>query len=200
MKQPRRTIHPQQGSNAPGAGRLSEHRDTLGIATEGGDVVADPLQGGYLVEQATVVRCTLEMSEAFGTHAIVEGHDDHAAVPREPGPVVLRQTRHADQIAATLDPHQHRQPGDPLRAGRPDVDRQPVIPLGRSRGHAEVAALRRRWTVCQSVPSPIPALHRLRCGEAQCPDRRRGEGDATEDGDAGIPAAPHRPGGGSNLG
>src|SRR5215813_10046882 len=41
--------HPQQCANAHCTGRLAHHRHLVGIASEGGDIVAHPLEGRDLI-------------------------------------------------------------------------------------------------------------------------------------------------------
>ncbi len=82
-----------------------------GVAAEGRDVVAHPLQGGDLVEQAAVGRSPLDLREPLDPHAVVERHHDDPALPREPTTVVLGQAGRPDLVAAALDPHHHRQAG-----------------------------------------------------------------------------------------
>jgi hypothetical protein len=75
---------------------------------ERADVVAHPLQRGDLVEQAPVGGRALDVREPLDAHAVVEG-DQHDAVAREAGAVVLGKAGRADRVGAAVDPHHHRQ-------------------------------------------------------------------------------------------
>ena len=167
-------------------GGLAEDGDPVRVPAEGRDAVAHPLQRGDLVEQAPVGRRALDLAEALESHPVVEGHHDDAAVACEPPAVVLGQARHADLVAAALDPHHDRQARTGLGVRRPHVDRQPVVIRRRRRRrvHAEVAGLRRWGPERGGLAHPAPRPGRPRGGEAELTDRRLGERDAAEDGHA----------------
>ena len=167
-KEPGRARHRQQRGDRSAARGLAEDGDAAGVAAERLDAVTDPLQGGDLVEQAPVGGRPLDLREALDAHAVVERHDDDAAVTREAAAVVFGEAGHADRIGATVDPDHHRQPRARARLGRPDVDRQPVVVRGvpGQSVHPERSGLRRRRSERRGLPNPAPAADRPRRGEA----------------------------------
>ena len=81
VEQPLGARAAEQHGGGGAAGGLPENQHVVGVAAKGGDVVAIPLQGADLVEQAVVDRGAerrIEMAdvhEAKGAHAVVDG--DH---------------------------------------------------------------------------------------------------------------------------
>lgn len=65
--------------NRNGTSALPEQRDVVRIAAEGGDIVADPLEGHHLIEEACVPRNVggSEVQEAEARHAILHRDEDH---------------------------------------------------------------------------------------------------------------------------
>ncbi len=98
-------------ADADPARRLADDRDVVGIATELGDVVADPLECHALVHEAVVPgRSVGVREEAERAEAVVHGHDDHAVIMGEDialGPVLGLQALTEDE-SAPMDPDHHR--------------------------------------------------------------------------------------------
>jgi hypothetical protein len=62
--------------NRNAAGGLPENGDLLRIATEAGDIVANPLDGETLIAEAEVLGNTRGTREAEDIEAVVEGDDN----------------------------------------------------------------------------------------------------------------------------
>ncbi len=111
-----RSRNGQQGLHGYAPRRFPEDRDVVWIATEGGDVVPDPLQGGNLVEVGVAAGGLLpgffaqcrESKMAEATQAVVKGHQ-HDPLPGK------RFSRHgsigatAEDEGTAVDPDHHRQ-------------------------------------------------------------------------------------------
>ena len=92
-EQPLGTGHGQQRADAHRASRLAKDGDVAGIATEGGDVLLHPLQGGDLVEQAAVGVSVAQIEEALGADPVVDGHADDAVAGEATAVIPGRRTR-----------------------------------------------------------------------------------------------------------
>jgi len=131
-EQARRQRAGQQRGDRPGPGRLAEDGDLVRVTAEGGDVVADPLQRGHLVEQAAVGGRPLELGEPLDACAVVEGDHHQIALAREAAAVVAGGVGRSHLVGATVDPHHDRPAGGRVGRRRPDVEGQPVV-VGRLR-------------------------------------------------------------------
>ena len=159
----RRTRHREQRRHRPPTGGLAEHGDPRRVPAEAFDAVAHPLQRRDLVEQPPVGRRSLDLAEPLEAHPVVEGHDHDPSVACEPSAVVLGQARHADLVAAALDPHHDRQAAHRARGSvttrSPSASRHPSWPATarpcRSVRPAAVGARR-----------PPPRAHRSRAEPA----------------------------------
>ena len=196
LRQGRRLKH----AHRPGTGRLAEDGDVAGVAPERRDVVAHPLEGRDVVEDAVVARRLLGRlggqggmgEEAEGPQAVVGGHHDHAllrhrAAVEDPGAASARA------VAAAVEPHHHR-PALAHPRRRPQVQGQAVLAarqlaprIGRVVG---VAGLPARGPELGGRPRPVPRLHRRGRAPAQVADRRLREGHAPEHRDAGLRVGP----------
>ena len=101
--------HRQQRHRSRRPGRLAAHRDPGRVAAERGDVALHPLQRRQPVEHPPVGRRALDGGEPLDAQPVVDRHHDHAVAgeARAPVPGAAVASRHE---AATVDPHQHRQP------------------------------------------------------------------------------------------
>ena len=100
------TLHPPGG--------LTEHGDVLGVPTERGHVVTDPLQGRDLVAQTQIGRGAVEDGEPWDAEPVVDP-DQHDPVPRERRPVVGRDGVRPSDESPAVDPHHDRQVDRPRR-------------------------------------------------------------------------------------
>src|SRR4030042_627515 len=73
-EEPLGTGHGKQHGHAHRPCRFAKNSDLAGIATKGGDIVPHPLEGGDLVEQASVGVSLTEIKKALGTDPIIDGH------------------------------------------------------------------------------------------------------------------------------
>ncbi len=110
VKQPLRCRHHKKRSDAAATCGLPEHGDIGGgVPAESCDVVVHPVQGGDLVKQATIVRCSGNAGEPLDADAVVQAHHHHTG-PGEKCTILVRIGGVAFQITATVDPHHDRQP------------------------------------------------------------------------------------------
>ena len=117
------------------SGGLTEQRDVAGVAAEGGNVRLDPLQSGYLVQEAVIAFRTLRLGaergvseEAESSQSIIQT-DEYDALASELRAVVFGRRSSAIDEAAAVDPHHH---GEFCRAeqGSPHIQHQTIF--GRS--------------------------------------------------------------------
>ena len=190
----------RQELRAAAAGALAEQHHVVRVAAELGDVGLDPLEGLDLVQGAPVAGRVLRVlrgelgmgEEAERAHAVVEGDEDD--VLRRPLLAVeLRLGAPAFAHAAAEHPHGHRELLLRL-AGRlgPYVQIQTVLAIRRFRAVAPfggvaagvVRRLERRMAEGVAHADAFPRHDGLRRLPAVLADGRRGEGNATEYGDA----------------
>ena len=95
-----------------GAGRAAEERHARGVAAERVDVLVDPLQRSYLVEEAVGARRPAALGgerrmrdKAEDAESVADGHDDHAAR----GERVCLGVGVAGAVASRMEVHHHRQ-------------------------------------------------------------------------------------------
>lgn len=191
----------EQRAGADGPGGLAEDGDPAGIAAERPDVVADPLQGGDLVQQAPVGGGVGEGPVTEDAEAVVEG-DEHDPVAGEGRAVVDRHGGRSPGQGPAVDPDHDGQPGTGVRGGGPHVEVQAALAgdlrIGQQRGEGRrVGHLGGRRTEGAGVAYAVPGLGGRGRREAQGADGRGGVRDAPEDGGAvGAGAAlDHAPGG-----
>ena len=92
------------------ARRFAEHGDAFGIATERGDVVADPLECRDRVAEPAVgdTADVARVEEAERAEPVVARDDDDVLFRAEPRAVVRGLRRGADGERAAGKPHEHR--------------------------------------------------------------------------------------------
>src|SRR6478672_2965845 len=77
-EQPLGVGHGKQHVDAHRTGRLAKDGDVAGGATEGSDVLLNPVEGGNLVKQAAVSAFLAQIEEALGANAVGNAHTDDA--------------------------------------------------------------------------------------------------------------------------
>ena len=183
----------EQHADAHSAGRLAEDRDVVGIAAEAGDVVAHPAQRGHLVAHAVVAavrvvavgeRLVVEVAQR--AEAVVDRDQHDVAAPGEVLAVVDRRRAGAAGEAAAVDPDHHRA-RRVVDAGRPDVEREAVFVdrlfPGAEQFDAGHEGLHRAGAELVGLAHAVPGFGIARRAPAQLAQRRRGVGNAAEDGD-----------------
>ncbi len=105
-------VHHHQAGDRSRPGRLAGHGDVGGVATECGDVLLDPVQGGHLVEQAPVVGvgdivAGWDVAEALEAESVVEGHYDESGAG-QCGAVEVGLGRGPKGVGTAVDPDQDR--------------------------------------------------------------------------------------------
>ena len=135
VEQPPRGRRREEGGDQPGARRLAEHRDPVGVAAEGRDVALHPAQReqhvleGEVAVEAGVGQRAREVEEAEGTQTVVHrDHDDPARRHHRRG-VVQGLARRSERIRAAVQPHHDRPAGLRGVGRRPHVQRQAVLVL-----------------------------------------------------------------------
>src|SRR5919205_3853538 len=106
------------------AGGLAEDRDVLRIASERGDVLPHPLEGGYLVHVGVAALELFralaaerrEGEEAETPQTVVEGDQDDA-LPGELDSRIVRLRAAAEHEGPAVDPHHDRKPCPRRRPG-----------------------------------------------------------------------------------
>ncbi len=192
VEEPARAGHGEQASDAVATRRLAEDRDVGRVATERGDVVADPTECGDLVEQGDVARAgeprveMVEVREAERAEPVVHGDHDDVAATRQLGGVEERARPDVERAAVDPD-HDRSVRGTRFRArtdrGREHVEREAVL-AERDVEHAAercgLVRLRCAWAPSRGVTHPGPRLHRLRRQEPALAERWRRERNAAE--------------------
>src|SRR5690606_26412917 len=97
-----------QNADALAAGRLAGDRHPIRVAAERGDVVADPLESGDLVEDAVVARCAVAgffrevgvREEAEHPQSVIDGDGEDVATGGERLAVIQRQGARAGREPA----------------------------------------------------------------------------------------------------
>ena len=107
VEEPLGRRHGQQGRHAHAAGRLAEQRHVSRVATEGGDVVVDPLQGGQLIGQPPVPEARPLLPVEPGLPRILQRRVGQE--PEEPEPVVDGDHHHV--VLASQHPAPVEAPG-----------------------------------------------------------------------------------------
>src|SRR5690349_14978146 len=77
-EQPLGRGHGEQRADTHRSRRLAEDRDIARITAKGSDILAHPVEGGDLVEQATVGVSRAEIQETLGANPIIDRHTDDA--------------------------------------------------------------------------------------------------------------------------
>src|SRR5207253_2877036 len=123
----------EQRADAARSGRLTEHRDAVGVAAECGDAFAYPFEGRDLIEDAGVARTGERAVEEIGeveeperTEAIVDRDDHEVAVDRELRAVVPGCVAGAPDERTAVDPNHHRAARVVASRG-PDVEVETVF-------------------------------------------------------------------------
>ena len=179
-----------------GAARgLAEDRHVVRVAAELRDVPFDPLERRDLVEEAVVAGLAAGLLRqgrvgevAKGAEAVVDRNQDHA-LAGERGSFVRRLVAPAEAQASAVDPDHDGPRLIAVASRRPHVQEQAV--LGRFRQghtghHRQNGALRTDGAELRRVARAAPLRRRLRRLPAQFSDRRRREGNAAVDGQAGV--------------
>ena len=120
----RRYAH--QRHHALGSSRLSGQGDVGCITPEGRDVLAHPLKGCHLVQEAPVGRHAFDPHEPVDAHAVVDSHHHHPFAGIGAAVVPGLASIHAIEGAARQPDQDRRAPGV---GGGPDVQRQIVSSL-----------------------------------------------------------------------
>src|SRR3954447_26625938 len=108
MEVARRFAGSHQGQNVSSPRRLAEYGYVARIATECFYVLSDPAQGCQLVQQTEIGALRGRMGEeAERSEAVVE-RDQHDAVAREGGTIIVRLGTGAGVVATPVDPHHYR--------------------------------------------------------------------------------------------
>ena len=172
--------HREQRADADGAGRLARDRHGARVAAEGRDVVAYPLQGRHLVEEAEVRRCVGQEREPLDAEPVVD-RDRDDAVAGEGGAVGHRYGAGAVDERPTVDPDEHRQ-APRVRVRGPHAQVEVLVardrrirqqPGERSAGSPASApsGRARQPRGCRSTLAPVPAP-----GSGGRPPERRRKG------------------------
>ena len=162
--------HREQRADADRAGRLARDRHGVGVAAEGRDVVAYPLQGPHLVEEAEVRRCVGQEREPLDAEPVVD-RDRDDAVAGEGGAVGHRYGAGAVDERAAVDPDEHRQaPRVRVRGPHAQVE----VLVARDRG---VRQQRRRTVAGSPASAPSGRARRPRgCRSTRAPVPAPGSG------------------------
>ena len=142
--------HRQQRAHFATAAGLTEDRHVPGIASEGRDVVAHPLQRRHDVEHADVCRihelgaCTAKVQVPDDVQAMVDADDHDVARAGEIRAVVAERRAGSIRITAAVDPHHHRTLAAVVDAGREHVQDQAVLALRRTASQAPADRARSR--------------------------------------------------------
>src|SRR6185437_13906898 len=163
-------------------------RDLRRIATEGRDVVVNPLQCGDLIEQPVVAGRMMRglggqlrmREEAEDSQAVVRGDYDHAPA-RHVLAVIPELRRVPRDVPTAVEVEQNGELGFPVR-GCPDVEGQPVFAeAGGPELHVlKDVLLHAARTESRPVFHAFPRNHGLRGPPPEIADRWSGERDTPE--------------------
>ena len=160
-----------------GSGRLTEHRDFIRIAAEGGNVVLHPAQCENHVAQTEVGGHSLDFKKSVHVHTVVDG-DEHNPVLRKGGTVETHVVVVAAGAAAAGNIDHDRALGL-AGSGGPDVQTQAVSAAD---GLVLSVRLQRNVAELDGVDDTVPGLHGF--GQSQAVFsfiRRHAAGNASED-------------------
>ena len=183
----------EQHADAHPAGGLAEDGDVVGVAAEAGDVVAHPAQRSDLVAHSVVAAvCVVAVGQrrivevAERAEPIVDRDDHDIAATAEMLTVVDRRGAGAGGESAAVDPDHHGALCV-VDAGGPDVEREAVLVNRLLPGAEQFDAwherLHRAGAELVGLAHAVPGLGLAGRAPAQIGQRRRGVGDAAEDGD-----------------
>ena len=170
-----------EGGDGVASGRLAEDRDVSRVASECGDVVAHPLEGGDLVAQAEVVldgalrrRILAEMEPSERPEAVVETDVDDSSAAHEALALAGKVLRRSRAVAAAVNEHHDRQ-GEAAFGGSEHVDGEAVLAGGdlwARTAKLTVVELRRDLAVPAGVADTRPRDDLRRTAEPKLPHRR----------------------------
>ncbi len=198
LKQPGGQGGSHESVNRHSAGGLAADSDIVGIAAEGPDIAAHPLEGGDLVHDRVVGQRAARLfrrqcrvrEESEASQPIVEA-DENNSIPGEGAAVVDRGRAAAVHEASPVNPHQHwKLPGRRV-SGSPDIQIETIF-----RGlHAQWRGVTRKRdlhavrTVGRRLTHSLPLGRGLRRPPPQLADRRQREWDAFEGANIPVHAA-----------
>ena len=165
----------QQRADTEAPGRLTENRHLPAITGKGTNVFLHPLQRGQLVAHAQVgvciqLRChSGKIRKPHGAQPVGGIHHHHILATRQFGTVIENLGYRARQVAATVEPHHHRE--RPFAVRHPDIQVQAIL-TGFLNPHHRVFHLQRghRVMIYRLLCSAV--RQRLRRLEAQLAQRR----------------------------
>src|SRR5260370_15605681 len=198
--------HPQQGPNAHRTRRLAHHRHLVGIASEGGDILAHPREGRDLIEQPAVTCigriCSgqiFQRDKPQDSQPVVERHHDDVVIGGERRPVIpgIRRRAECEGSAVNVD---HDRALLLVSARRPDVEVQAIL-AHRARLYGSLCSYR-SYHACPDLrhlgrhgakrgrlAHARPWLRRLRCPKTTLARGRLRERNAFPDADRALLAA-----------
>src|SRR5581483_11594877 len=192
MEQTLRRTHRHQSAHFSRAARLAEDGDVVRVAAEIGDVVVDPLERGYGVQDAAVA-CVLELFAAdFGEiektkriEAVIDGDRHDVVLVRHVAAVVHGVAAVAAGESAAMQPN-HDRALMVVQAVGPDVEVQAVLTDGNfgdgggDFGDLGVRTLGRLGAPFDGVFDAAPGCGFRGRHESICPAGGRAVGNATE--------------------
>ena len=159
-----------------GARGLAEHRNIVGIASEGGNVVLYPAQSEYHIAQGEVGGYALDFKKAVDVHAIVDGHEHHAVLSE--GRTVEAYVVVVAAGAAAAGNIDHDRAFRLSGRGAPDVQAQAVAA---AEGLALAVGLKRNVAGGDGIDNAVPGRNGFRKSQdVLALIRRHAAGNASE--------------------